>query len=162
MTRLPLTHPYETQVLLSQTPSLQMHKQQPGRRIRKIQFRWEPRTGVVSRLQTQRATAATHFLGEPRTGVVSRLETQRVTRPLSTPSIVWISHSSLCSSLFSYDIPLCLPIRLRSLRLVTVVFHHRVSFVLRLISFHQLMTLSLTIPLLLLLHTVSSTLEPRI
>ncbi|KAH9062524.1 hypothetical protein EDB83DRAFT_2384257 [Lactarius deliciosus] len=50
---------------------------------------------------------------------------------------------------------------LRSLRLVTIVFHHRVSFVLRLFSFHQLMILPLTFPLLLLLYTVSSTLKPR-
>ncbi|KAH9000679.1 hypothetical protein EDB86DRAFT_3242436 [Lactarius hatsudake] len=48
----------------------------------------EPRTGVVSRLETQRGIVVTHQLesrgqashslpGEPRTGVVSRLETQR-------------------------------------------------------------------------------------
>ncbi|KAI9447335.1 hypothetical protein BJY52DRAFT_1228307 [Lactarius psammicola] len=50
----------------------------------------EPSSGIVSRLEAQRSTPATHFLesrgqashslsGEPRTGVVSRLETQRGT-----------------------------------------------------------------------------------
>src|SRR6266702_4586086 len=47
----------------------------PGMNIRS----GEPRTGIVSSLQTQRATAAAHSLREPRTAVISSLETQRAT-----------------------------------------------------------------------------------
>ncbi len=41
----------------------------------------ESRTGVVSRLQTQRGTSTHSLPGEPRTCVVSRVETQRGAAP---------------------------------------------------------------------------------
>ncbi|KAH9165315.1 hypothetical protein EDB89DRAFT_2246772 [Lactarius sanguifluus] len=91
-----VTRDLSIRTLLSQTPSRQCTRSNPVvkfERSNSDESRGQASSAGLKHSEPW-AMAATHFLGESRADVVGRLETQRATRPLSTPPIVWISHSS--------------------------------------------------------------------